>query len=77
MTKNFVEVKLKPVKADAYRLLLDKNLSDSFKEDLKTDMQLEEYEELAIDLAFTIARQTLQQFPEMAKELKKLGMCDD
>lgn len=77
MSKNFVEVKLKPVKADAYRLLLDKNLSDCFKEELKTDMQLEEYEELAIDLAFTMARQTLQQFPEMAKELKKLEACDD
>ena len=47
MSKNFVEVKLKPVKADAYRLLLDKNLSDCFKEELKTDMQLE-YSEDAI-----------------------------
>lgn len=47
MSKNFIEVKLKPVKADACRLLLDKNLSDCFKEELKTDMQLE-YSEDAI-----------------------------
>lgn len=72
-----VEVKFKPSKAEAYKLLLDKNWSAGFQEDLKSDMQLEEYEELAIDLAFAIARTTLQQFPEMAKALQKLEASDD
>ena len=60
---------LKPHEADAYRILLDKKLADSFLQELLTDLEWDDCEQLALKMAFDIARKTLEQFPQLKKQL--------
>jgi hypothetical protein len=67
---------LKPHEVEAYLILLDKNLSASFQQELLSDLELDDSEQLALQLAFDIARKTLEQFPQLKKQLKKQLLLD-
>jgi len=60
---------LKPHEVEAYLILLDKNLSANFQQELLADLECDDSEELALKLAFDIARKTLEQFPQLKKQL--------
>ncbi len=66
---------LKPHEVEAYRILLDKNLSANFQQELLrvymrwNDLDWDDSEKLALKLAFDIARKTLEQFPQLKKQL--------
>ena len=63
---------LKPHEVEAYRLILDKKQSDIFQKDILVISHWEvwgESERLALKLAFDIARKTLEQFPQLKKQL--------
>jgi hypothetical protein len=60
---------LKPHEVEAYLILLDKNLSANFQQELLTDIEWDDSEQLALKLAFDIARKTLEQFPRIKKQL--------
>jgi hypothetical protein len=67
---------LKPHEVEAYLILLDKNLSASFQQELLSDLEPDDSEQLALQLAFDIARKTLEQFPQLKKQLKKQLLLD-
>jgi hypothetical protein len=60
---------LKPHEVEAYLILLDKKLSANFQQELLTDLEWDDSEQLALKLAFDIARKTLEQFPQLKKQL--------
>ena len=60
---------LKPHEVEAYLILLDKKLSVNFQQELLTDLEWDDSEQLALKLAFDIARKTLEQFPQLKKQL--------
>lgn len=60
---------LKPHEVEAYLILLDKKLSANFQQELLNDLEWDDSEQLALKLAFDIARKTLEQFPQLKKQL--------
>ncbi|MCA6391266.1 MAG: hypothetical protein IM607_07780 [Cytophagales bacterium] len=60
---------LKPHEIEAYLILLDKKLSANFQQELLADLEWDDSEQLALKLAFDIAKKTLEQFPRLKKQL--------
>jgi hypothetical protein len=64
---------LKPHEVEAYLILLDKKRAKELHHDI-TNRPYDEFplyssEALALQLAFNIARKTLEQFPQLKKQL--------
>jgi hypothetical protein len=60
---------LRPHEVEAYLILLDKKLSANFQQGLVSDADWDDSDKLALKLAFDIARKTLEQFPQLKKQL--------
>jgi hypothetical protein len=60
---------LKPHEVEAYLILLCPKLAKELQCNIVDDSPLSGSEALALQLAFNIARKTLEQFPQLKKQL--------
>jgi hypothetical protein len=60
---------LKPHEVEAYRILLCPQLAKELQCNIVDDSPLSGSEALALQLAFDIARKTLEQFPQLKEQL--------